>query len=203
MTYPHTGLANDTQYSYRVCAYDALNNISTGITATCTPGAAIYTISSSFTGSGAMTCTPESVSPGGSFECTISPESGFHLESLLDDTADVTAQVSGTKYTITNVTADHTLQATFQQNFVLRLWGTNSETWYTLIQGSFDAATNGDDILSLNSDFAENLNFDQDIAILLQGGWGPDFDFVTGFTTINGNLTISNGTVIIENLIIK
>lgn len=33
-SYVHTGLTNMQQYSYRVCAYDALNNVSTGATAT-------------------------------------------------------------------------------------------------------------------------------------------------------------------------
>ena len=134
----------------------------------------------------------------------LSPGSGYHLESLLDNAADVTTQVSGTHYAVTDVTADHTVQATFQQNLtVLRISGTNNETWYTLIQSAYDAASSGDDILALASDFDETLEFDRPVSVALQGGCGPDFYTITGSTVLNGKLTISNGTVIIENFIIK
>jgi hypothetical protein len=124
--YTHTGLAVATQYSYRECAYDALNNISAGKTATCTAG-----------------------------------------------------------------------------NTVLRVWGTSGETWYSLLQSAYNEAASGDDILALDSDFHEDLNFNRNVSLALQGGYGPDFYNVTGSTVLNGKLTISDGTVIIENLIIK
>jgi hypothetical protein len=176
---------------------------------TCTATFAIntYTISFSLTGSGAMTCAPTTVSWSGGFECTVSPGSGYYLESLLDNTVDVTAQVSGTSYSVANVTDDHSIQATFQQNLaVLRLWG-NTEPYFTAgylhIQDAYSAASNDDDILTLASDFVEDLNFNLDIAITLQGGWDPDFSSITGWTTLTGNLTISKGAVIAENLILK
>ena len=163
-----------------------------------------YTISFSFTGRGSMTCAPTPVPSGGTFECTLSPDSGYHLESLFDNAADVTAQVSGTHYTVTNVTTGHTLHATFQPDLtVLRLYGTNNEAWYPLIQDAYDAASSGDDILALSTDFTEDLQFDQPVSIALQGGCSLDFYTITGWTVLNGKLTISDGTVIIENLIIK
>ncbi len=36
-SYPHTGLTNDTAYYYRLCAYDNVNNLSSGVTASETP----------------------------------------------------------------------------------------------------------------------------------------------------------------------
>jgi len=47
LTYTHTSLTNSTQYSYRVCAYDAVNNVSTGATASATPASTPQTIASS------------------------------------------------------------------------------------------------------------------------------------------------------------
>jgi hypothetical protein len=67
---PHTGLTNGTPYYYRVCAYDAVNNISTGATASATPscsctawstcGSCSYasTCATSGTGTQTRTCTP-------------------------------------------------------------------------------------------------------------------------------------------------
>lgn len=37
ISYPHTGLTNDIPYYYRVCAFDAVNNVSVGVTASGTP----------------------------------------------------------------------------------------------------------------------------------------------------------------------
>jgi hypothetical protein len=205
LSYNHTGLSSSSPFSYRVCAYDAANNLSSGatLTATTLDPISTYTITFSPTGSGTIVCTPTAVSADGSFECTLSPGSGYHLASLLDNTLDVTTQVSGNLYTVTNVSSDHNIQATFQQNLVLRLWGSSGETWYSDIQSAYNAATSGDAILTLASVFDQELNFNRDVSISLFGGSGPNFDSVTGWTVINGNLTISNGTVIIENLVLK
>lgn len=171
---------------------------------TCTATFAIdtYTISFSFTGSGAMTCSPTTVSWGGGFGCIVSPGSGYHLERLLDNSVDVTSSVSGSVYTVGNVSANHTVQATFQQNsLVLRNSG-NNRTWYSSIQSAYDAASSTDIILTQASSFHENLNFDRNISITVRGGYNSDFNSVTGFTLINGMMTISSGTVIVENLIL-
>jgi hypothetical protein len=163
-----------------------------------------YTVSFSFTGSGAMTCTPTNVSSGESFSCSLYPDSGYYLESLFDNTVDVTSLVSNKLYSVGNVIADHTIAAAFHQNSpVLRLWGADGETWYSLIQSAYNAASSGDDILTLNSDFYEELNFNRDVSIRIQGGCNADFNSVTGFSIIHGKLTISNGNVIIENLILQ
>ena len=37
-SYTHTGLTDGSTYNYRVCAIDAVNNISSGLTGSCTPG---------------------------------------------------------------------------------------------------------------------------------------------------------------------
>jgi hypothetical protein len=167
-----------------------------------------YTISFSLTGSGAMTCAPTTVSSGGSFECTLSTGSGYHLGSLLDNTEDVTAQISGTHYSVTNVTADHNVVATFLQNaVVLRISGDiepYTETWHSGIQDAYNASADADDILTQALDFYENPDFNREnISIVLRGGFDEDFNSVTGVTILHGSLTITLGTVIVDNLIIQ
>ncbi|MFZ2199064.1 MAG: chitobiase/beta-hexosaminidase C-terminal domain-containing protein, partial [Thermodesulfovibrionales bacterium] len=160
-------------------------------------------ISFSSTGSGTMTCTPTNVYQGGSFVCRVFPNSGYHLQSLTD-TVDVTAQVSGNVYTVNNVSAGHNIVADFSQNLVLRLWGTDSETWYQTIQNAYNAASSGDDILALSADFTGDLYFNRNnISIALQGGCERDFYVIDGWTVLSGKLTIGNGTVTIEYFIIK
>ena len=201
-----SNLTDGRPYYFVVTAVNTLGNesgYSNEISKTAqsgTPGT--YNISFFVTG-GAMTCTPTTVPLGGSFECTLSAGSDYYLESLLDNSADVTAQVSGNRYTVTNVSSDHNIQATFQQDPpVLRLWGSSGESWYTAIQSAYNASSGGDAILTLDSDYYEDLNFSRDVSISLFGGCAPDFNSVTGWTVINGKLTISGGAVIIDKLII-
>jgi subtilase family serine protease len=76
-----------------------------------------YTITSSVNGGGG-TIIPASASVvgGGNAVLTITPMIGYHLTSLIDNGMDVTASVTNGTYTLMNVTANHTLIATFGIN---------------------------------------------------------------------------------------
>jgi uncharacterized repeat protein (TIGR01451 family) len=71
------------------------------ITATATPAVG-----------GTLAC-PASVVQGQPAVCTVTPAAGWVLASLADGGVDVTASVSGGRYTIASVTAPHSLAATF------------------------------------------------------------------------------------------
>ena len=88
---------------------------------------------------------------------------------------------------------------------MLRISGGTNETWYTTIQSAYNAASSGDEILTLASDFYENpLTFDQAVSIILQGGWDTTaFLTASGWTVLHGTMIISNGTVTIEYVIIQ
>ena len=49
----------------------------------------------------------------------------------------------------------------------------------------------------------ENILLDFDRAITLQGGWKTDFSSISSSTTIQGSITITNGTMMLENIILK
>jgi hypothetical protein len=74
-----------------------------------------YTITTTVTGNGTLTCDSP-VDYNGSSTCTVAPDPGYHLVSLIDNGVDVTASVSNGQYTIANVTEDHTVEATFAIN---------------------------------------------------------------------------------------
>jgi uncharacterized repeat protein (TIGR01451 family) len=69
--------------------------------------------SSSTPALGAVSCDNPAAT-GTASTCTLTPAAHALLLSLTDDGADVTGAVSGGAYTIANVTADHTVVATFQ-----------------------------------------------------------------------------------------
>jgi len=75
--------------------------------------------------------------------------------------------------------------------------------YFSAIQDAYDACNEGDTIEIIAQDFFENLIFDLPGLIYLRGGCDADFVNNPSFTTINGSLTITDGTVDIENIIIK
>jgi immune inhibitor A len=82
------------------------------------------------------------------------------------------------------------------------LLGTSS--YRDTIQAGYSDATSGKTLKAQALDFAENVSFNKDISVTLDGGYVCNFSSNPGWTTItNGSLTISKGTAIIENLIIK
>lgn len=78
----------------------------------------------------------------------------------------------------------------------------SSTSYSDSLQESYDNAGNGDIIQAQAVHFIENLQFDMYKSVTLQGGFDPTFSLVTGLTTLDGNITISNGSLIIKNLAI-
>jgi hypothetical protein len=51
--------------------------------------------------------------------------------------------------------------------------------------------------------YNENIVLDFDEEITLEGGWDTNFTSSSSYTTIQGSITITNGTMIIENIILQ
>ncbi|MBF0539651.1 MAG: hypothetical protein HQL03_15520, partial [Nitrospirae bacterium] len=82
------------------------------------PTPTTYTVTASLNGTGGtISCSPSTnISSGGTSTCTITPSSGYSLSTLTDNNANVLSQVVSNTYTITNITANHTVVATFSTN---------------------------------------------------------------------------------------
>lgn len=78
----------------------------------------VFTITSAVSNGvgGAIAPGSATVPSGGSATLTVSPSVGYHLVSLTDNGINVTASVNNGSYTISNVTADQTVLATFAIN---------------------------------------------------------------------------------------
>src|SRR6185369_17709576 len=73
---------------------------------------------------------------------------------------------------------------------------------FTDIQEAYDALLS-DNVLRIKGiSVAKNLLFNRNLTITLRGGFDPASGTCAGFTSLQGSLEISNGTVIIENLIL-
>jgi uncharacterized repeat protein (TIGR02543 family) len=90
-----------------------------------------------------------------------------------------------------------------ESSTVLKLSDGN-EFWYSSIQTAYDEASlEGDEIFIRNLTFAETLYCDQDVSVLIQGGLDEDFKYITGYSTLVGSMEIINGTVEVDNIILK
>ncbi len=163
-----------------------------------------YDIVAHTDGNGTISCLPNPVDYGGSVQCTLSPASGYRLASLTDNSSDVTALVSNDTYSLSGVTADHNIYATFADNLYVRRVSGSTDYYYSSIQSAYDPATilNDDIIQSEAMSLDEDLTFDLDVQITLEGGYDQAFQDNQGYTTVH-SLTVSNGTVIVENLVLE
>ena len=152
---------------------------------------------------GTISCNSP-VTSGSASVCTLTPDTGWYVAALSDN-GDVLSQLSGNKYTITNITANHDVSVTYQEYFVRRVSADNSTTdYYTKVQGAFDKAVNGDKIRLLDMTFPETLTFNKpSVSILLEGGYASGFANNTGYSLLGGKLVIQNGKVIMRQIKVK
>ena len=70
--------------------------------------------------------------------------------------------------------------------------------YYSSIQAAYIAAADGETILVNEIEFTDDLDFNLNKSVTLKGGYDCDHTIATGRTILNHNVTISNGTIILE-----
>jgi subtilisin family serine protease len=71
--------------------------------------------------------------------------------------------------------------------------------YYSSLQAAYNATADGETILSQAVILTEELSINLSKTIVLEGGYDCAFATVTGKTTMNGNMTVTNGTLTIGN----
>lgn len=107
------------------------------------PGSPYAIISSVIGGNGTITCGSP-ITEGGTATCTIAAADHYHLADLTDNSADKLGSVSSNTYTISNVTADHSISGTFALNsyaVAFATSGTGSLTGQTSQTVDYGSAT--------------------------------------------------------------
>ena len=74
--------------------------------------------------------------------------------------------------------------------------------YYSSLQAAYNAASDGAVIQAQGVDVIGDLNVNRNVSVTLKGGYDPCFTTNLLKTTIHGAMTISNGTAIVENLVI-
>ncbi len=75
--------------------------------------------------------------------------------------------------------------------------------YYNSLQDAYNAAASGDTIESRAEVLAGDLTFSLDKSVTLTGGYNCNYSSVSGSTTLNGTLTVSNGSASVENIIVQ
>ncbi|MBQ2085219.1 MAG: Stk1 family PASTA domain-containing Ser/Thr kinase [Oscillospiraceae bacterium] len=123
-------------------------------------------------GSGTVTASSDEVYSGRTAEVTITPADGYKIVSVTDNGSDVTSHVSGGKYTISNVTENHTVTAWFGRNE------------YTVTV----SVEHGSGSTSKQAYYGDTLVFS------VSPDEGFEFESASGGSYSNGTLTVTNVT---------
>jgi hypothetical protein len=98
--------------------------------------------------------------------------------------------------------ANHSVTATFNANMQAELLP--GGTAFASLQVAYNAAANGNTINAQAYTFQESLNLTKPISVSLNGGF-MDSSYLTviGMTGLNGSLTIGQGTLNVNNIILE
>lgn len=74
---------------------------------------------------------------------------------------------------------------------------------YGTLNNGYQAASGGNPIKARDLSFLENLTLDKSITVVLEGGYAAGFFSRSGYTTLDGRLTVAQGSLVADMLIIK
>ena len=75
--------------------------------------------------------------------------------------------------------------------------------YFNTVQDAYNAAANGNILQISAMVFNEDILLNRDITTIFSGGYDCEYEIITGYSTVDGTMTINNGTVTVKNLIIK
>ena len=183
----HTGLDADTRHYYQAWSVNGAATYSAETAAdakTPSPPADAHQIAASAGPHGSISPSGSiSVAHGGSTNLTVTADPGHYIWSVRQDGANVAVFGQGdTSYvhTVSNVTTDHTVVATFETNAVARHWSEHYLPGTNTISCDFTYPTNRQ-LLSLKWEWAPSL----------PTGWTP------GTASGHGDPLVTNGNEIV------
>jgi len=145
--------------------------------------------------------SPQTVNYGATTSFTVTPDTGYHIASVTG----CEGSLAGSTFTTGAINDDCTVTATFNQTCsVYQIYNTNKHTYHITVQDAYNNADDGNSLLVNAYDFSGDLLLNRwSVNISLFGGYNCEFTEKTDFTTLNGNVTINNGSLTVDRLLIK
>lgn len=154
-------------------------------------------------GSGSIAATPGSVCPG---DCSQSFNEGNIV--TLTPTAGAGSEFSGWSGNCSGngicqftMNGPKSVTATFA--WLPHVKNAASGNSYGLINAAYGAVGDNDAIQLRDLTFSEAIDCNRSVAVTLRGGYDSGFTANSGVTTINGSLTITSGSVTLENIVVR
>jgi hypothetical protein len=166
----------------------------------------VLTVTRTGTGSGSVQSLPSGISCGPDCSRKFAAGTVVSLKAVPAPNAQFSGWTgggcSGTGDCSVTLGSDTTVQATFTATLPVKI----AENWssiYTSPQHAYNNALSGHTVISRAYSFNQNLNLDLPVSVRIEGGYDENFASKESYTEIKGTVTISNGTVTLDNIVIK
>jgi hypothetical protein len=197
--------SNKTSFDDADAVPVATGSVTSGINALMQPASPpVLNLSFAGTGSGTVTSNPAGIATN----TAVSHEFDFGTVVTLNAAAEQyslfagwTGACSGTGNCVVTMDGGKTVTATFNRNTAQQ--ARINPTYYASIMGAYLAASSGNTIQIWGVDFSESFIFNQNKAVTLEGGYNGGYTDQSGYTTLIGPLTISQGGLTVDRLVVK
>jgi hypothetical protein len=165
----------------------------------------VLTVTRAGTGSGSVQSLPSGISCGPDCSRKFATGTVVSLKAVAAPNSQFsgwTGGCSGTGDCSVTLGSDTTVQATFTATLPVKI----AENWssiYSSPQHAYNNALSGHTIISRAHSFTQNLNLDLPVSVRIEGGYDENFASKENYTEIKGTVTISNGTAILDNIVIR
>jgi subtilisin family serine protease len=166
----------------------------------------ILTISKVGTGTGSVVSLPSGINCGADCAGRFATGTTIILKALPSPNSQFTGwtggECSGIGECTLSLGADITVQAEFSATLPVKI----AENWssiYTSPQQAYNNALSGNTIISQAYTFDQDLNLNQPVSVKIEGGFDANFVNKANYTEIKGTVTISKGSAIMDNIVIK
>lgn len=201
---PDTANGSHTLYAF---ARDAAGNGSASFAAatqlTLTQYQLSVTISGLYGGGGSVTSSPAGIACiTGTCNANYATGTAVTLLPAPNDSSSFSAwsgSCTGTGDCSVSMTANRSATATFSLVPRARVAGVP----YGSLASAYAVVTAGGTLEAQTLTFIETLTLNRPVAFTLKGGYASDYLSLSGYTTLDGVLTIGTGTVTLDRLIIK
>jgi hypothetical protein len=157
------------------------------------------------TGGGTVTSDPAGISCSGSCSSIFVAGTPVYLLATADSDSiftDWSGACTGTGNCQITMNSNKAVTVTFSYVEPVQISGT-SPAYYSTLGAAYAAASNGSILLSREYSFSENFNLNRNISVTLKGGYNSSYTSNSAYTTLQGILTIGNGSLTVENLVIR
>jgi hypothetical protein len=156
-------------------------------------------------GGGTVSSTPAGIACGAecAYQFAYGDQVTLHAEPVYSVFTGWSGDCSGTEYCLLPMVSDRNVIAHFSKDkeHMTRIGDTS--IYLPTLQAAYDSAPFGSTIKSWGTEFTEYLDCNQEKVVTISGGYDTVYNNKDGFTLLNGTLTVSAGSLIVENLVIR